>query len=475
MSTDSRTFTLQAEAEPFYIDTLTPVSLYLRLRDRHPGTVLLESTDYQPNDNCWSYLCFDALASFTAGGGEIACEYPDRSSQRRRIQERSDVLQSWKEFFSSFSVRQSGSPGICNGLFGYCAYDAVEFFESLSLMQQRDRPTAIPSICYVVFRGIVAINHYRQEAFLLENIPAGEERRFRPAALRELLHKQSQPRFRFRRVPGTAESVISDEEHAGMIERCKQHVFRGDVFQIVLSRRYSERFEGDEFNVYRALRLINPSPYLFFFDFGGYRLFGSSPEAQLVVKDGKAAIFPIAGTCGRSSDPAEEARLIEALLADPKENAEHVMLVDLARNDLSKHCDRVFVERFRDVHRYSHVIHLVSKVVGDLSPDASTLQLIADTFPAGTLSGAPKYRAMQLIDAYEKGRRGFYGGAIGFLGFDGGCNHAIMIRSFMSRDKTLYSQAGSGIVADSDPLREVQEVKNKLAALEAAAVMGEEL
>ena len=227
--------------------------------------------------------------------------------------------------------------------------------------------------------------------------------------------------------------------------------------------------------MYRVLRSINPSPYLFYFDYGSYKVFGSSPEAQMVVKDRVARVNPIAGTYKRTGNNEEDREKAEELAADPKENAEHIMLVDLARNDLGRHARNVRVEKLKEIHFYSHVIHLVSTVAGDLDPDTNPVRVFGDTFPAGTLSGAPKYKAIELINQYENQNRSLYGGALGFISFDGDINHAIVIRSFTSKDNTLYYQARAGIVTASDEEKELQEVNNKLGALKKALLEAEKV
>jgi len=458
-------------------DTLTPVGIYLRIRDRFPRSVLLESADYQPNHNCFTYIGVDPISSFKVQHGQIEIVFPDGRRETKTELPGRRVLEAFDTYCRFFLVEQDPAYSfIANGLFGYLAYDAVEYFEDISLSAAEDVRRRIPEIFYSVFRFIIAINHYKHEMYVVENSPDASSARNGTLSFDELMHIVSCGEiipYRYKRAGGEC-SNLSDAEAIEMVEQCRRHIFRGDVFQIVPSRRFEQRFVGDEFAVYRALRVINPSPYLFFFDCGDFRIFGSSPEAQLMIENRRAVVYPIAGTCRRGDDEAEDEKLIAALCTDPKENAEHVMLVDLARNDLSKHCRDVVVERFRDVHKYSHVIHLVSKVSGCMYEHTGTVQLLADTFPAGTLSGAPKYKAMQLIDVYERGRRGFYGGAIGYIGFNGSCNHAIMIRSFLSKDGVLYSQAGAGVVADSVPQHEVQEMTNKLKALQAAASLAEE-
>ncbi|HAK10691.1 MAG TPA: anthranilate synthase component I, partial [Chitinophagaceae bacterium] len=287
------------------------------------------------------------------------------------------------------------------------------------------------------------------------------------AAVESLIRSKDVPVYPFQTKAGES-SNLTDAEYIAMVEAGIRHCHRGDVFQIVLSRRFQQGFIGDEFNVYRALRSVNPSPYLFFFDYGDYKLMGSSPESQLIIRDGKATVHPIAGTFKRTGDDAVDQQAAARLLEDAKENAEHVMLVDLARNDLSHFCQDVTVTHYKEVQYYSHVIHLVSEVTGVLKPDANAFQVLATTFPAGTLSGAPKFRAMQLIDELEPTKRSYYGGALGFMGFDGTCNHAILIRTFLSKDNTLFYQAGAGVVAASQPQSELQEVNNKLNALKTA-------
>jgi anthranilate synthase component 1 len=285
---------------------------------------------------------------------------------------------------------------------------------------------------------------------------------------------------------GDVRSTLTDDEHRENIRRGIAHCLRGDVFQIVLSRRFIQQYEGDDFKLYRALRSINPSPYLFYFDFGGFRIFGSSPETHCRIEPiakskkpsqrhtlkertaFKAYIDPIAGTTKRTGDAEADRKGAEYLRNDPKENAEHVMLVDLARNDLSRNCHGVKVDFYKDLQYYSHVIHLVSRVSGELDNGADPIKAFIDTFPAGTLSGAPKVRAMQLISEYEPHNRGAYGGCIGIIGLDGSLNQAITIRTFVSRNGELWFQAGGGIVAKSDVEYELQEVNNKLGALRKA-------
>ncbi len=468
---NSRIFKGSITARRTLGDTVTPVGMYLRLRQHFPGTFLLESADYRAADNCFSFICCKPVAEFRATLNSVYCSYPDGSKEERALESPAEALTALAEFCAAFQVEQlpKDAPRDTNGFFGYCTYDAVQCFEDIRFTQPAGSGEDIPLIRYFVFQYVFALNHFKNKLTLLENsFTPGPAPLPGIGKMLRLASEGTLPKLPPFRALGDETSNMTDAEHAEMIERCKTHIFRGDVFQIVPSRKFKRRYEGDDFHLYRTLRSINPSPYLFYFDTGDARLLGSSPEAQILVEDGRADIRPIAGTYRRSGDEQRDLALAEKLKLDPKENAEHVMLVDLARNDLSKHCNDVRVDVYREVQTYSHVIHLVSKVSGMLSPDAEALAILADTFPAGTLTGAPKYKAMELIDRYERGARGFYGGAVGFLGFEGECVHAIMIRSMLSRSGTLYYQAGGGVVADSDVASEVAEVKGKLAALTAA-------
>lgn len=451
-------------------DIITPVSIYLRIRDRFLNSILLESSDYHGNDNSFSYIAFDPVARFSYEGQQLTVQLPGQSEQVRTV-ESADMLTALQQFKDSFQHEKLPFSFITNGLFGYFGYPAVQSFEDIRLQAPVPAENQIPAAVFAVYRYVIAINHFKDELYLFEHsyLQAGEAEPETSTLndIGDLITGRNYPTYSFSPA-GPEQSNFTDDEFRSVVQKGKDHCQRGDVFQIVLSRRFEMPFAGDEFNVYRSLRSLNPSPYLFYFDYGNYKLFGSSPESQIVVKDRKATIYPIAGTFRRTGDDAHDAELAQKLYDDPKESAEHVMLVDLARNDLSRNCDVVKVETFKEVQYYSHVIHLVSKVVGDLTETADPLQIVAETFPAGTLSGAPKHMAMRLIDRYENLSRSFYSGSIGYMGFDGEFNHCIMIRTFMSKDNTLYYQAGAGVVAKSVVESEVQEVHNKLAALRMA-------
>ena len=463
-------FKLKTHHKQILADTITPVSVYLKVRDRFPNSILLESSDYHANDNSFSYICCNPIASLKVANERMEQRFPDGSIETVPLDDKSDVTALIDGFSKRFEIDQHDFKFITNGLFGYIAYDAVRYFESVTLTKKPDS-IDIPDIFYAVYQNIIAINHFKNEAYLFAHCYDSEDN---TAELEQLLKVRSFATYGFSK-DGEAESNLQDAEYREHVAFAKKHCQRGDVFQLVLSRRFSQGFKGDEFNVYRALRSINPSPYLFYFDYGDFNIFGSSTEAQLIVKDGKAEIHPIAGTYKRTGNDEQDAALAKKLAADEKENSEHVMLVDLARNDLSRNGNLVDVETYREVQYFSHVIHLVSKVTGQKKDSISTLKIVADTFPAGTLSGAPKHRAMQLIEQYEKTSRAYYGGAIGFMDFKGNFNHAIMIRTFLSKNHQLHFQAGAGLVAASDPETELQETYNKLGALNKALEIAEKI
>ena len=449
-------------------DTITPVSVYLKIRDKFANSLLLESSDYHANDNSFSYICCNPIASIKIVNETIYKTFPDDTSTTIGIDENSNIPIIIEEFASQFQSENNDFKFINNGLFGYISYDAVRYFENIEI-HKKNTDLQIPDIYYAVYQNIIAINHFKNEAFIFcHSITESNN----IDTIENLLQNKSFASYSFSKI-GDKKSNLTDSEFIDNVKLAKKHCFLGDVFQLVLSRRFSQGFKGDEFNVYRALRSINPSPYLFYFDYGDFKIMGSSPEAQLIVKDKKAEIHPIAGTFRRTGNDEKDAALAKNLSEDEKENSEHIMLVDLARNDLSRNGHQVKVEKYREVQFFSHVIHLVSKVTGLLHEKATTMQVVADTFPAGTLSGAPKHKAMQLIEKYETTNRNFYGGAIGFMDFNGNFNHAIMIRTFLSKNHKLHYQAGAGIVSDSIEENEMQEVYNKLAALDKALEIAE--
>ena len=449
-------------------DTVTPVGLYLKLRDRFYNSCLLESSDYHGNDNNFSFICLEPLVSFVVENQSININGLGLD-KKNKINERKQVISELQNLIDTFSIEKND---LVNGFFGYTNYEAVQYFETIDIKAPKEEKHSTPLMHYSLFKYIIQIDHFKNEMTLTENVVEGKESTM--VELENLVKGNNHPQYHFK-LKGQEDTNISDTEFKNMVKKGKEHCQKGDVFQIVLSRQFSQGFSGDDFNVYRSLRSVNPSPYLFYFDFGNFKLFGSSPEAQLKASGGIATINPIAGTFKRTGNDFEDKKLAELLAKDPKENAEHTMLVDLARNDLSRHGKNVTVKTYKETQFYSHVIHLVSEVEADLNSSSDALQVYADTFPAGTLSGAPKYRAMQLIDEYENQSRGFYGGAIGVFGFDGTVNHAITIRSFLSKNNTLFFQAGAGVVVDSNEENELQEVNNKLGALKKALALAENI
>jgi anthranilate synthase component 1 len=450
-------------------DLHTPVSIYLKVRDIYPESALLESSDFHGDENSLSYIAIRPLARIGINNGESTATWPDGSVERLPLP--SSPAEAFNAFLGRFRIEEGADSGVC-GLFGYTAFDAVRYFEPVPVMESHHAENDAPDMLYILYKYVLVFDHFRNELTLIELLAEGETSRL--DEMETLIENRNYASYNFR-TTGRESSDITDDEYRAMVRRGVSHCLRGDVFQIVLSRRFSQAFKGDDFKVYRALRSINPSPYLFYFDFGGFRIFGSSPETHCKIVNGHVSIDPIAGTAFRSGHIELDRQRTEALLADPKENAEHVMLVDLARNDLSRNARNVKVDFYKQVEYYSHVIHLVSRVSGDMDAGSNPLKTYIDTFPAGTLSGAPKVRAMQLITEIEKHNRGAYGGCIGFIGFNGDLNQAITIRSFVSRGNVLYYQAGAGIVAQSNDERELQEVNSKLGALKKAVDMAEKL
>ena len=452
------------------VDTITPVSIYLKLRDNYSNTILLESSDYSAKDNSYAYICCNPIAKFYVKKNTLFTEYPDGSKFQKEVAKDIRIFSELEKFMNKFSIQDDSNQSkkyISKGLFGYMTYDSVRFFEKININNESFGDD-IPDIYYSLYSEIIVVNTFNNEANLISH--SGNKNKI--DEIEKLITRKKTNEFSFK-LNGKLESNLTDDEFLKMVDNGIKHCYRGDVFQIVLSRKFSQKFSGDEFCVYRQLRSINPSPYLFYFDYGSFKIFGSSPEAQLVIKDKKAEIHPIAGTFKRSGDDAVDKEKAIKLFEDDKENSEHMMLVDLARNDLSRSCSNVKVEKDREIQFYSHVIHLVSKVTGELKSPSN--DIIGNTFPAGTLTGAPKFRAMELIEEYENHTRSFYGGAIGFIDFDNNFNHAIMIRSFLSKNQNLFLQAGAGIVSKSNRNNELNEVYNKIGALLKALEKAEEL
>ncbi len=453
-------YRLNANIKKLIVDTDTPVSIYLKLRDYYPNSILLESSDYGAKDNSYAYVCCNPIAEFDVKNNMIRTSFPDNKSEKKSIDKNCDLLIELKSFMQKFDLKcdiNSNNNFITKAIFGYQSYSSVEYFEKIEFENSYEGDE-IPIMKYRLYENIIVINTFNNEAYVISyNI----DKKIISKII-SLIKSKKINQFKFK-TNGKLESNIDDDEYKKMVEMGIKHCMRGDVFQIVLSRKFYQDFSGDEFTVYRHLRSINPSPYLFYFDYGDFKIFGSSPEAQLIINNNKAEIHPIAGTFKRTGDDKDDKIKATKLFKDNKENSEHMMLVDLARNDLSRSCSNVKVEKDREIQFYSHVIHLVSKVTGKLKVESN--KIIGETFPAGTLTGAPKHMAMQLIEKYESSKRSFYGGAIGFISFDYNYNHAIIIRSFLSKNKKLYFQAGAGIVSKSSKRNELNEVYNKVRAL----------
>ena len=470
------TFKYTTTSKTILADLYTPVGVYMRLRDLYPQSALMESSDYHEKDNSRSFIGINPMASVAIGHGVATVTYPDGSTFQHEVN---------KEYRSDKAIHQlidhievTGEDAKTCGLFGYTSFNAVRYFEDIAVKDETQQKNDAPDLLYILYKVVIVFDHFNNtlKIISLEEGETSNEERGNSDIDKILLamNKANVKAYDFHPV-GDVRSTLTDEEHKANIRLGIKHCLRGDVFQIVLSRRFIQSYEGDDFKLYRALRSINPSPYLFYFDFGGFRIFGSSPETHCRIEGRKAYIDPIAGTTKRTGDAEADRKGAEYLRNDPKENAEHVMLVDLARNDLSRNCHGVKVDFYKDLQYYSHVIHLVSRVSGELDEGADPIKAFIDTFPAGTLSGAPKVRAMQLISEYEPHNRGAYGGCIGYIGLDGSLNQAITIRTFVSRNGELWFQAGGGIVAKSDEEYELQEVNNKLGALRRAILMAEKM
>lgn len=470
------TFNYTTQTRKILADLYTPVGVYMRLRDIYPQSALMESSDYHGTENSRSFIGVHPIASIAVGHGVVTATYPDGRVEEKELPVFGEgkgekcklaISKAFNDFIQAFHVEGEGSE--CCGLYGFTTFNAVRYFENIPVKDTTMEKNDAPDIYYIMYKNIIVFDHFNNT---MQLITLGEEAEL--DALMKAINKANVKPYDFHPV-GETTSTLTDEEHMANIRRCIHHCLRGDVFQIVVSRRFVQKYEGDDFKLYRALRSINPSPYLFYFDFGGFRIFGSSPETHNRIVGDKAFIDPIAGTTKRTGNMEQDRKAAEFLRNDPKENAEHVMLVDLARNDLSRNCHGVKVDFYKDMQFYSHVIHLVSRVSGTLDEQADHIKAFIDTFPAGTLSGAPKVRAMQIISELEPHNRGAYGGCIGFIGLNGDLNQAIVIRTFISRNGELWFQAGSGVVAKSNDQYELEECNNKLGALTKAIHIAEEL
>lgn len=452
-------FKLKENRKEIITDTLTPVSIYLKIRDIYANSILLESSDYSSKDNSYAYICFKPIAKFELENNYLEINYPNKERSVHNIKDSDSVFHKLNEFMNSFEFSSNWKEDKfqSKGIYGYMSYDSINYFENITL-ENKNFGDNIPEMLYCLYENIIVVNTFNNQSTIINF----SEDKNELLKIEKLISNKSTYNFSFKK-QGEIKSNMSDKDYLELVKKGISHCLRGDVFQIVLSRKFTQPYKGDDFNVYRKLRSINPSPYLFYFDYGNFKIFGSSPEAQLIINNKKAEIHPIAGTFKRTGDDLYDKEKAKELLSDDKENSEHMMLVDLARNDLSRSCNNVVVEKDREIQFYSHVIHLVSKVTGYLK--SKSKEIIGNTFPAGTLTGAPKYKAMELINQYETSKRQFYGGAIGMIDIYGNFNHAIIIRSFLSKNQALYFQAGAGVVSKSVPENELNEVYNKVGAL----------
>lgn len=469
-----KTFNYTTTSKTILADLYTPVGVYMRLRDIYPQSALMESSDYHDSNNSRSFIGIGPLASVAIGHGKATIAFPDGTTESHEVNK---TYQSDKAIHALIDcIKVEGDHSDVCGLYGYTSFNAVRYFEDIAVKDETQAKNDAPDMLYILYRIVIVFDHFNNQLTVVSLTPSDHPQNGEADLdnIMRAMNKANVKAYDFHPV-GDVRSTLTDEEHKANIRKGIQHCLRGDVFQIVLSRRFIQQYEGDDFKLYRALRSINPSPYLFYFDFGGFRIFGSSPETHCRIEGDKVYIDPIAGTTKRTGDTEADRQGAEYLRNDPKENAEHVMLVDLARNDLSRNCHDVKVDFYKDLQYYSHVIHLVSRVSGQLDEGADPIKAFIDTFPAGTLSGAPKVRAMQLISEYEPHNRGAYGGCIGYIGLDGSLNQAITIRTFVSRNGELWFQAGGGIVAKSNEEYELQEVNNKLGALRRAILMAEKM
>ena len=469
-----KTFNYTTTSKTILADLYTPVGVYMRLRDIYPQSALMESSDYHDSNNSRSFIGIGPLASVAIGHGKATIAFPDGTTESHEVNKTYKSDKAIHALIDCIKVEGDHSD-IC-GLYGYTSFNAVRYFEDIAVKDETQAKNDAPDMLYILYRIVIVFDHFNNQLTVVSLTPSDQPQNGEADLdnIMRAMNKANVKAYDFHPV-GDVKSTLTDEEHKANIRKGIQHCLRGDVFQIVLSRRFIQQYEGDDFKLYRALRSINPSPYLFYFDFGGFRIFGSSPETHCRIEGDKAYIDPIAGTTKRTGDAEADRQGAEYLRNDPKENAEHVMLVDLARNDLSRNCHNVKVDFYKDLQYYSHVIHLVSRVSGQLDEGADPIKAFIDTFPAGTLSGAPKVRAMQLISEYEPHNRGAYGGCIGYIGLNGSLNQAITIRTFVSRNGELWFQAGGGIVAKSNEEYELQEVNNKLGALRRAILMAEKM
>jgi anthranilate synthase component 1 len=481
--------TLIPVVREFAADLETPVSVYLKLLESGGASFLLESVEGGEQVGRYSFVGVSPRETITLRGRSVirAGAAGQTTTELPPGQDILHVLQA--ELARSVPADLPGLPRFSGGAVGYLGYDVVRFFERLpaTAAPGLDMPDAV----FLVADTLVVFDHARHRLLLLANAqvePGGDVEaayvgaieRIQRLSERLLRPLPAVPSRRWGAAHGNGHDIESNmprERYEAIVRQAKEHIAAGDIFQVVLSQRFSRRTSAHPFAVYRALRMLNPSPYMFYFDFGDdLQVIGASPEMHVRLEDGVASVRPIAGTRRRGANPAEDAALEKELLADPKERAEHVMLIDLGRNDIGRVSDygSVEVSDLMVIERYSHVMHIVSHVEGRLRPGLDAFDVMRATFPAGTVSGAPKVRAMEIIEELEGGRRGLYAGAVGYFSYDGSMDTCIAIRTMVMQGDHITIQAGAGIVADSDPAGEYQECVNKASALLVAVARAEE-
>lgn len=474
----------------FPADLETPVSVYLKLMDGGGASFLLESVEGGEQVGRYSFVGVDPRGLISLHGRQVRDVREGKTVQERALAEDEDILDVLRAELQRFRPADlPGLPRFSGGAVGYLGYDVVRYFERLP--ETAEQVLDVPDAVFMLADTLVVFDHARHRLLILSNARVNGDveaayveaiQRIERVSERLLRPLPAVPQLRWgARRNGEGENELTSnmtkERFEEIVARAKEYIAAGDIFQVVLSQRLSRRTPAHPFAVYRALRMLNPSPYMFYFDFGAHdmQVIGASPEMHVRLEDGVASVRPIAGTRPRGADAAEDEVLQEELLADPKERAEHVMLIDLGRNDLGRVSEfgSVHVHDLMVVERYSHVMHMVSHVEGRLREDLDAFDLMRATFPAGTVSGAPKVRAMEIIEELEGQRRGLYAGAIGYFSYDGSMDTCIAIRTMLMQHDTIHVQAGAGIVADSDPSREHEECLNKARALAVAVARAE--
>lgn len=452
-------------------DVLTPVSLFLAIREQSNHPFLFESVEGGEQLARYSFLGCNPYQTLLFDG--------ERVTLNRKDGQTTILNEAYFEALERLTTQHTEPklpdlPRLTGGAVGFSSYDTVRQVEYLPDIPPSD--IDVPEAVWSFYDEVYAFDHVKQQVILMKTVfvneytdlkRAYEEAQEALTRMEASANQSFRSSNRFSLDASDLSSNMNEKQFHHMVETAKTYIYEGDIFQVVLSQRFRVPFKGDKFTLYRALRMVNPSPYLFFLEFNDFALVGSSPEVLVRVTGNEARLLPIAGTRPRGKTHEEDLELEEDLKNDPKEISEHIMLVDLGRNDLSRVCKSgsVHLERNQSIERFSHVMHIVSDVVGEIAPDKSSVDALMKCFPAGTVSGAPKIRAMEIIDELEPSKRGPYAGAVGYFDFSGNMDTCIAIRTMLVTHQTVYIQAGAGIVADSNPANEFEETKNKAGAL----------